>query len=73
MERSIGDSDDGLRMNEGNTSGNQWDCDRAKWGMGAKCNEGIDGELNPRGGLQNDEPRLPWQRQHPKLGESLGN
>ncbi len=20
-----------------------------------------------------DEPRLPWQRQHPKLGESLGN
>ncbi len=25
------------------------------------------------GGDGGDEPRLPWQRQHPKLGESLGN
>ncbi|PBK84293.1 hypothetical protein ARMGADRAFT_1088527 [Armillaria gallica] len=32
-----------------------------------------DGRLLASGSDDGDEPRLPWQRQHTKLGESLGN
>ncbi len=40
---------------------NSWVCIRTKNGKSSSTSS------------SDDEPRLPWQRQHPKLGESLGN